>query len=375
VSALLLLGCHSETGIILAVSGSSVDELEFNVAVQQDDATFIMAQEGTGGTYDVRGRNLRAEPYEHLLRQGDEAGAPLRVRVLVLGRVGGKDRSFAITEPPQPFMPDEVVRRALTLVSLGDSASVTRQSTGCFRVWQHASEKDRRWTLAVTDDRDCDGSKPPADCKDDNPAVHPGASEICDGVDNNCDGKYAESPQPCYAADSSGVCRKGTRPCGDAAGTGLGQTCSVSGTDPQMPTAYCDAYAACAGSSDPVGCTNQKLTPLEGQCTAELDSNLNTLCGGSLALEPLNSSTTCRWDIVDDGGWSVGLSDGSSSPTATIAICRPKLLLEPQSTPGGGKLLMEFVGDQGSEVVQASVGTTSVATCGVEPFVCSVKTP
>ncbi|NMC72374.1 MAG: hypothetical protein GYA57_20255, partial [Myxococcales bacterium] len=37
-------------------------------------------------------------------------------------------------------------------------------------------------------DRDGDGVAPPADCNDLDPAVHPGAAEVCDGFDNDCDG-------------------------------------------------------------------------------------------------------------------------------------------------------------------------------------------
>ena len=33
----------------------------------------------------------------------------------------------------------------------------------------------------------------PGDCQDDNPAVNPGASEVCDGVDNNCNGATDEA--------------------------------------------------------------------------------------------------------------------------------------------------------------------------------------
>ncbi len=43
------------------------------------------------------------------------------------------------------------------------------------------------------------------DCNDGNPAIHPGAAEVCDGVDNDCDGQVDEGlPPVTYYADNDG---------------------------------------------------------------------------------------------------------------------------------------------------------------------------
>ncbi len=49
------------------------------------------------------------------------------------------------------------------------------------------------------------GSPAPGDCDDNNAAVHPNATEICDGIDNNCDGQVDEGfPTVNYYRDADG---------------------------------------------------------------------------------------------------------------------------------------------------------------------------
>jgi len=49
-------------------------------------------------------------------------------------------------------------------------------------------------------DRDGDGYAC-LDCDDANPAIHPGATEVCDGADNDCNGAVDDAPCACQAID------------------------------------------------------------------------------------------------------------------------------------------------------------------------------
>ena len=42
-------------------------------------------------------------------------------------------------------------------------------------------------------DADGDGHDVPHDCDDSNAQIHPAAIEVCDGVDNNCDGRIDDA--------------------------------------------------------------------------------------------------------------------------------------------------------------------------------------
>jgi hypothetical protein len=127
-------------------------------------------------------------------------------------------------------------------------------------------------------DRDDDGYGQGAgcidtDCIDGDPTIHPGADEVCDGVDNDCDTGIDNGPNSC------GTCRRCT-----------GGTCTVvaAGDDPyeECPAANCDPwYWGWADGTNT--CYHMGLVPATlaacdgaGACrTTEAECNLHHLQG------------------------------------------------------------------------------------------------
>ena len=107
--------------------------------------------------------------------------------------------------------------------------------------------------VSVDTDADKDGVKAGVDCDDHDPAIHPGAAEICNGKDDNCDGKADEG----FDADNDGfyACAHGTIPvdCDDTNGMihpGAPEICN--GKDDDCNGKIDEVPASLTGSLAPV---------------------------------------------------------------------------------------------------------------------------
>jgi len=363
LAAALLAACGADTGIIVATVGDPIEELEFQVALAKD-GEFILDRAASGERRSVQGRNLRSSPYELLLREGDQSGDPLTVRVLALGYKADKLVSFGVIEPPQAFIRGEVLRRALTLVAVGGTATLAApgQERTCFRVRLTATTPIL--TLHTADDADCDGVPAPTDCNDQDQLIYPGGKEICDGKDSNCDNVLAPASQPCYARDPvEPVCREGTRLCYESQGKGQGLDPICTPGTKRVAEAYCREYAKCTGTA-PLDCALAHVTVANRECQIVVVGEKT--CGASQTIKaPAGDGTACRWDIIDTGGWPVEILNPTS--------CTPTFVLR-NEPPGTGPVVLEFVygvaPKQSSLVLVYKLTAKTGLECGATPYTC-----
>ena len=92
-------------------------------------------------------------------------------------------------------------------------------------------------------DKDGDGTPDEADCGPVDPAVHPGAAEVCDGVDQDCDGVI------------------------DDAGPGTGGAAPVDDDGNPCTTDVCEGGGPKHVPADAIVCTPANLCALGGMCT------------------------------------------------------------------------------------------------------------
>ncbi|MBA2499780.1 MAG: T9SS type A sorting domain-containing protein [Chitinophagaceae bacterium] len=101
------------------------------------------------------------------------------------------------------------------------------------------------------------------DCNDANAAIHPGAVEVCDGVDNNCDGQVDEGVKITYYADADG----------DGYGSNIStiQACS-------MPQGYLASGGDCNDNNTSInpGVTEVCGNGLDDNCNGQNDEGCNT---------------------------------------------------------------------------------------------------
>ncbi len=141
-------------------------------------------------------------------------------------------------------------------------------------------------------DLDGDGTAAPDDCNDEDGTIHPGATEVCDGADNDCDGLVDDDDPGVTGADTWYADY-------DFDGYGGDQLTLLAC---EQPDGYVDNHRDCDD-------TNDAVHPDADEVCDGADND----CDGTIDLE---ATDALSWYVDDDG-------DGYGTSAATETACDP----------------------------------------------------
>lgn len=236
----------------------------------------------------------------------------------------------------------------------------------------------------------CNGtSTQEIDCEPDDEDAYPGnRPELCDGVDNDCDGAFYPGTVPCYVRDNSGgggdECKLGSRTCGDAAGMGWTSDCEASVNSEVVPDGLCTAYDACDNTPDPFACANGMVTAVNYSCTLSYPaSEPSQVCrpNGVTLTNTASDGASCRWLLTSLGfraayAASLGadLDDVGPAPTKVFDECVALFgVLAPNVTPptSDGFLVIQLADGNQQQILRLNITPQAVTTCPPNGLTCN----
>lgn len=212
VALLVTASCESKTGVLIETSasdglGEEIVSLRYYLGKQVIAAPNHWADQDPLRDVDLQGRNLFSDPYRLLLTpKGGEIDDNAFVVVALGLNQDGDPIGLGRLNQPLGFSSGQVLQWELSIVPVGDDVSVT--ATGCL---QYRDESGEYIHIGVGGDSDCDGYLvDDGDCNDLNPYQSPGAAEDCsNGIDDNCNGQTDYDDTGDFDGDGFAACSMG----------------------------------------------------------------------------------------------------------------------------------------------------------------------
>lgn len=170
-------------------------------------------------------------------------------------------------------------------------------------------QDDDPYTHCGTKQGECGSVPDPdkADCDATLSEVYPGAPELCDGLDNDCNpDTIFPYHQYCYVSEGpDDRCHVGEQWCDDIDGTFFEECQPLNNSEPYVASPRsCPAYEMCSGRYDPFECAN-RFVYSETECTlvAVVNANESYLCPGAQAAAPYmgDENFECIWRLLGEG--------------------------------------------------------------------------
>ena len=177
------------------------------------------------------------------------------------------------------------------------------------------------FSTAAYADSDGDGYATADDCDDTNPQINPGAPEVCDGIDNDCDGQVDENEVTYWAdtdGDGYGDANSAMELCEEQPGYVLNsQDCDdTNGAINPMAEEECD------------GIDNNCNNEIDEGCDSEPSSEPTSEPSGNLPVNPVGQQNQ-KSSSDDENRYAYPTNSG-----------RPESLDETAQGCGGGKSLL-----------------------------------